>query len=261
MTADNLSLEGKVAIVTGSGRENGIGAAIASALARNGAAVTINHVSDSSKARAQAVVDKIRAEGGKATVIQAAVDQEGSKALVAGTLKAFGTNHIDILVNNAGSGVYEGTLNQTKDQIQEQFNTNVLGTIFMTQAVVPHMPAGGRIINITSVASKMGLTVLPIYGATKAAVDSLTYAWAAEFGKSRGITVNSIAPGPVATDILPSDPEALDDITKPMIGITRAANRMGTTDDIADVTLLLVSEKARWITGQHVSASGGITGQ
>jgi NAD(P)-dependent dehydrogenase (short-subunit alcohol dehydrogenase family) len=97
MVADNLSLAGKVAIVTGSGRENGIGAAIATTLARNGAAVTINYVSEASKPRAQSVAEKIRAEGGKATVIRAAVDQEGAQKLVDGTLKAFGTDHIDIL--------------------------------------------------------------------------------------------------------------------------------------------------------------------
>jgi len=261
MTVDNLSLAGKVAIVTGSGRENGIGAAIALALARNGAAVTINYVSETSGPRAQVVAEKIRAEGGKVTVVQAAVDQKGAKTLVDGTLKAFGTDHIDILVNNAGSGTYGGTLDHTKEQIEEAFNTNVFGTIFVTQAVVPHMPPGGRIINITSIAAKIGLALMPIYGASKAAVDSLTYTWAAEFGKSRGITVNSVAPGPVATDILPSDPAALDEATKPLLGFTRAANRIGTTADIADVTLLLVSEKARWVTGQHVSASGGITGQ
>jgi NAD(P)-dependent dehydrogenase (short-subunit alcohol dehydrogenase family) len=83
-------------------------------------------------------------------------------------------------VNNAGNGIYAGTLDHSKPQIEDLFQTNVFGTIYMTQAVVPHMPSGGRIINITSIASKMGLTIMPIYGATKAAVDSLTYAWAAE---------------------------------------------------------------------------------
>jgi NAD(P)-dependent dehydrogenase (short-subunit alcohol dehydrogenase family) len=97
MASNDLSLTGKVAIVTGSGRETGIGAGIAIALARNGAAVTINYVSDSSAPRAQAVAEKIRSEGGKATVIRAAVDKEGAKLLVDGTLKAFGTDHIDIL--------------------------------------------------------------------------------------------------------------------------------------------------------------------
>ena len=97
MTVDTFSLAGKVAIVTGSGRENGIGAGIAIALARNGAAVTINHVSDSSATRAAAVAQRIRDEGGRATVVKAAVDEEGAKKLVDETLKAFGTDHIDIL--------------------------------------------------------------------------------------------------------------------------------------------------------------------
>jgi NAD(P)-dependent dehydrogenase (short-subunit alcohol dehydrogenase family) len=84
------------------------------------------------------------------------------------------------VVNNAGSAAYGGTLEHTTQQVQDLFSTNVFGTIFMTQAVIPHMPQGGRVINITSIASKLGIPNMPIYGATKAAVDSLTYAWAAE---------------------------------------------------------------------------------
>lgn len=98
MTPETLSLDGKVAIVTGSGRENGIGAAIANALARNGAAVTINYVSDSSAPRAAAVAKKIQSAGGRATVVKASIDnQEDAKRLVSETLKAFGTDYIDIL--------------------------------------------------------------------------------------------------------------------------------------------------------------------
>ncbi len=98
MPADTLSLAGKVAIVTGSGRENGIGAGITTALARNGAAVTINYVSDSSAKRAHAFADKIKADGGRVTVVQASVDTpEGAQLLVQETLRAFGTDHIDIL--------------------------------------------------------------------------------------------------------------------------------------------------------------------
>jgi NAD(P)-dependent dehydrogenase (short-subunit alcohol dehydrogenase family) len=100
MPADTLSLTGKVAIITGSGRENGIGAGIAFALARNGAAVTINYVSESSTKRAEAVMQKIRDQGGKATIIRASVNEEGAKTLVEGTLKAFETDHIDILSVN-----------------------------------------------------------------------------------------------------------------------------------------------------------------
>ncbi|KAK7427739.1 hypothetical protein QQZ08_005677 [Neonectria magnoliae] len=259
MTVDTLSLAGKVAIVTGSGRENGIGAGAVTALARNGAAVTINYISDSVTKRAHAFAENIRAEGGRATVVRTTVDTpEGAQFLVQETLKAFGTDHIDILVNNAGTGFSSGTLEVKPEEIAKMFDINVKGPIYVTQAVVPHMPPGGRIINISSTAAKLGLSELPIYGATKAALDSLTWSWSKEWGRSRGITVNSVAPGPVATDIIPK--ELAEELTGPQKGITRAADRIGTVDDLADAILLLVSEKARWITGQYIGVNGGITG-
>jgi len=89
------------------------------------------------------------------------------------------------LVNNAGIGHYVGTLDTTKEQLEETFAVNVFGTVYVTKAVVPHMPAGGRIINITSIASKMGLDIMAAYGASKAALDSLTYSWALEVSTFR----------------------------------------------------------------------------
>ena len=88
-------------------------------------------------------------------------------------------------VNNAGLGHYVGTLDTTKEQLEETFAVNVFGTVYVTKAVVPHMPAGGRIINITSIASKLGLGVMAAYGASKAALDSLTYSWALEVSTLR----------------------------------------------------------------------------
>jgi NAD(P)-dependent dehydrogenase (short-subunit alcohol dehydrogenase family) len=147
----------------------------------------------------------------------------------------------------------------------------------MIKSVVPRMPSGGRIVNISSIVSKTGMGSMPMYSSTKAALDSLTYVWAQEvsffrlesshkvvntlrkFGKSHGITVNSIAPGPVFTDQT-IDLKPLEAIKPILLGMTRAADRYGTTGDVADATLLLVSEKARWITGQFISVSGGITG-
>jgi NAD(P)-dependent dehydrogenase (short-subunit alcohol dehydrogenase family) len=85
-----------------------------------------------------------------------------------------------VAVNNAGNGVYAGTLDHTKEQIEELFSVNVFGAIHMVQAVVPHMTSGGRIINISSSLAKLGSPTMPVYGATKAALDSLSYAWAAE---------------------------------------------------------------------------------
>ncbi|RKL28298.1 hypothetical protein BFJ72_g12529 [Fusarium proliferatum] len=239
MTIDSLSLHGKIAIVTGSGRENGIGAAIAMTLARQGAAVTIHYVSDSVTVRAQAIADGIREEGGKAAVVQASIETpEGAQYLVGETLRAFNTDHIDILVNNAGVPLFGETLAVTPKQISEVLDVNIKGTIFVAQAVIPLIAPGGRIVNISSIASKLGDNYIP-------------------WGRSKGITVNAVAPGPVLTDAIPA--AIADEFQRPSIEMTRAANRAGTTKDIADAVLLLVSEKARWITGQYISVSGGVT--
>ncbi|KAF3391539.1 putative oxidoreductase [Penicillium rolfsii] len=267
MPADTLSLAGKTALVTGSGRESGIGAAIARALARNGASVAIHYVSEGSKARAEKVARDITEKfGTKTIVVQGAVEDPGTaKSMVKQILKAFNVDHIDILVNNAATAKNTPLLEVRQEQLEEEFAVNVFGMIYMTQAVVDvgRMPQGGRIINIGSIASKV-LVPPPVYGATKAAVDALTTLWAGELGKSHGITVNTLAPGPVPTDMSKDylvnpdgSPTALQ---LSMYAQTRAANRLGSVEDLADATLLLVSEKSRWITGQFISVSGGITG-
>ncbi|KAF6518643.1 hypothetical protein HZS61_017017 [Fusarium oxysporum f. sp. conglutinans] len=254
MAIDSLSLDGKIAIVTGSGRENGIGAAIAITLARNGAAVTIHYVSDSVTKRAHAVAQGIRADGGKAAVVQTSIETpEGAQYLVNETLRAFNTDHIDILINNAGVPLFGETLAVNPQQLTGVLDVNIKGPIFVAQAVVPLIAPGGRIVNISSIASKLGDNYIPVYGASKAALDSLTWSWAKEWGRSKGITVNGVAPGPVLTDAIPA--AIAEEFQRPSIEITRAANRAGTSKDIADAVLLLVSEKARWITGQYISVS------
>ncbi|KAF5543970.1 hypothetical protein FMEXI_6806 [Fusarium mexicanum] len=253
MEIDSLSLDGKIAIVTGSGRENGIGAAIATTLARHGAAVTIHHVSDSVTGRAHAVAKGIRADGGKAIVVQTSIETpEGAQFIVSQTLKGFNTDHIDILINNAGVPLFGETMAATPSQLTEVLDVNVKGPILVAQAVVALIAPGGRIVNISSIASKLGDNYIPVYGASKAALDSLTWSWAKEWGRSKGITVNAVAPGPVLTDAIPA--AIADEFQRPSIEMTRAANRAGTVKDIADAVLLLVSEKARWITGQYISS-------
>lgn len=205
MSPDTLSLAGKTAIVTGSGRETGIGAAIARALARNGASVAIHHVSEGSKPRAIQVAKDIENEFGvQAVVIQGAVEKNGvAKEMVEKVLQTFGVNKIDILglcppkrnelsrcpeneltimtVNNAAAAQNTPLLDVQQDQLEYEFAVNVFGGIYMTQAVVDagKMPQGGRIINIGTIASKVLITT-PIYSATKAASDALTTMWAAE---------------------------------------------------------------------------------
>ncbi|KAJ5126571.1 hypothetical protein N7448_007350 [Penicillium atrosanguineum] len=259
MSPDTLDLAGKVAIVTGSGRETGIGACIASTLARNGALVIINHVSDASSPRATNVMEDICRQGGRAAVVKADVTTpEGAKALINETLLVFGVDHIDILVNNAAAGMPHGVPNATRESVDTLFSSIVYAPIFLVQAAVPYMPRGSRVINIGSIASKLGMAPIAIYGAAKAAADALTYSMAMELGRSRGITINTVSPGPVDTDALPK--EQAEIINRTLVPMTRAEERVGTTHDIADAVLLLVSEKSRWITGQVISVSGGITG-
>ncbi|KAG4217160.1 hypothetical protein PC116_g34359, partial [Phytophthora cactorum] len=105
-------------------------------------------------------------------------------------------------------------------------------------------------------ASKIQNPLIGIYGASKAAQDSLTTSWAGELGRTHGITVNTVAPGPVVTDITKDSPEVLD----PLVRLQRGTGRRGAPEDIADVVLLLASEKSRWITGQFIAADAGITG-
>ncbi|KAJ5676551.1 uncharacterized protein N7477_002184 [Penicillium maclennaniae] len=259
MAPDTLDLAGKVAIVTGSGRETGIGACIAATLAKNGALVIINHVSDASSCRAAHVVEAISRQGGRAAVVKADITTpEGARALVDETLSVFGVDHIDILVNNAAAGMPHGALKATKESMDILFSSIVYAPIFLVQAAVPLMPRGSRVINIGSIASKLGMAPVAMYGAAKAAADALTYSMAMELGRSHGITINTVSPGPVDTDALPR--EQAERINQMLVPLTRAEERVGTTNDIADTVLLLVSEKSRWITGQVISVSGGITG-
>ncbi|KAM7211341.1 hypothetical protein V8F06_013274 [Rhypophila decipiens] len=266
MAPDTLSLAGKVAIITGSGRENGIGAAIALALARNGASVVINYVSESSAPRAVKVADKAKDLGAKAVVNQAdASTQEGATKLVQETLAGFQTDKIDILVNNAGHGAAQGkTFNElTADEVQSAFVLNTFSTLYVIQAAAKYMRRGGRIVNIGSIVSRMrNLPGVSIYGASKAAQEYLTGAIATELGPNTGITVNTVAPGPIAeTDAGSWFPN--NDV-KPvafqrMEAETRLGKLAGNVDDVADAVLLLVSDHARWITGQYIAVSGGVT--
>ncbi|KAF7596831.1 hypothetical protein BBP40_012431 [Aspergillus hancockii] len=224
MAPDTLSLTGKVAIITGSSRETGIGAGIAAALARNGAYVAINHVSDASATSSARVAQKISSEGGKATVIQADVSTpEGAKNIINETLAAFNVGHIDILVNNAAAGFPHSALQATRQSLDTLFSSIVYAPLFTVQAAVPHMPRGSRVINIGSVASKLGMAPVATYGAAKAALDALTYSMAMELGRGFGITINTVSPGPVNTGTLPK--EQADKIDGLLVPMTRAEQR------------------------------------
>src|SRR5476651_1736099 len=183
-------LSGKVAVVTGASK--GIGASIAKHLAAEGASVVVNYAS--SKSGADQVVDEIAKRGGSAVAVQADVSKKTDiDRLFAATKKAYG--RLDILVNNAG--VYEfGPLeNITEEHFHKQFNLNVLGLLLTTQEAVKHFtPAGGSIVNISSVVGVSPMPNASVYSATKAAVDAITKSLAKELGPKK-IRVNSLNPG------------------------------------------------------------------
>jgi 3-oxoacyl-[acyl-carrier protein] reductase len=243
-------LAGKVAVVTGASK--GIGAAISKHLAAEGAAVVVNYAS--SREGADRVVKEIAAEGGKAVAVHANVAQQADiERLFAETSNAFGA--LDILVNNAG--IYEGApLGQiTEENFHRHFNLNVLGLILATQEAIKHIgPGGGSIVNLSSVVSTLSPAGMPVYNATKSAVDGLTRTFAKELGP-RKIRVNSVNPGPVETE--GTHTAGLVSEFKAFAAIT-PLGRVAQPEDIAPAVVFLASPDSGWITGESLYVAGGL---
>jgi 3-oxoacyl-[acyl-carrier protein] reductase len=247
-------LTNKVAVITGASK--GIGAAIATYFAAEGAKVVVNYAS--SKEGADQVVKAITASGGTALAVQGDVAQQADVArLFAEATAAFGP--VDILVNNAGIYQYAPVEEVTTDAFHQHFNINVLGSLLAIQAAVKQFgPAGGTIINISSGVSITPLPMGSVYSASKAALDAITVALSKEFS-GRNIRINSILPGIVETEgsrsggFIGSEMEARLVATTPL-------GRTGQPDDIAKVAVFLASEEAGWITGEKISVSGGVYG-
>ncbi len=244
-------LPGKVAVVTGASK--GIGASIAKHLAAEGAAVVVNYAS--SKAGADKVVAEITGKGGKAVAIQADVAKKADvDRLFAESKKAFGA--LDILVNNAGIYEFAPLEGVTEEHFHRQFNLNVLGLILTTQEGVKQFgPAGGSIVNISSVASSAAPPTGSVYSATKAAVDAVTKSLAKELGP-RNIRVNAINPGMVETEGVHSAGIAESDFRK-QVEATTPLGRIGQPQDIAAAAVFLASADSAWITGETLVIAGG----
>jgi len=244
-------LAGKTAVVTGASK--GIGAAIAKQLAADGAAVVVNYAS--SKAGADQVVAAITGSGGKAIAVQGDVSKAADiQRLFTETKKAFGPT--DILVNNAG--IYEfGALEQiTEEHFHKQFNLNVLGLILTTQEALKNFnPAGGSVINISSVVGVNPLPNAAVYSATKAAVDAVTKSLAKELGPKK-VRVNSINPGMIETEGAHGAGFIGGDFQQQVVTQT-PLGRIGQPQDIATVAAFLASADAGWITGETFLTSGG----
>ncbi|KAF2491705.1 NAD(P)-binding protein [Lophium mytilinum] len=252
------ALVGKTAIVTGSSR--GIGAGIAIELGRRGANVVINYTSPRGATAAQQVVKTLESGGSKVASVQANVAVVSDlQKLVDAALSISENKKIDILIHNAGSGDDCYLADMTEDFYKKQSDINLKAPIFLTHLCLPHLAQGGRIILLTSVSARLGVPQQTVYAATKAALESCCKVWATELGRKHGVTVNCVAPGPVATDMWwDSDPALLADF-QPIIDSTPAAARVGEVADIVPVVLFLCSEESRWVTGSVLSASGGMT--
>jgi NAD(P)-dependent dehydrogenase (short-subunit alcohol dehydrogenase family) len=244
-------LDGKTALVTGA--TSNIGRAIAEAFAAEGAYVV---VAGRNLERGTLVVDGIRARGGRAEFVRADLDGSAaaSRALAEHATRVLG-GRIDVLVNNAG--IYPGSTTAATDEktFDEVYAVNVKAPFFLTAAVAPAMVAagGGAIINLGSWIARLGIPVGALYSSTKGAVETLTRAWAAEFGP-RGVRVNAISPG-VVLEPTPGDVHPGEVMMK-----GTPAGRMGTPDAIANAAVYLAADESSFVHGIVLDVDGGRTG-
>jgi 3-oxoacyl-[acyl-carrier protein] reductase len=249
------NLMGKVAIVTGSSR--GIGRGIAERLGRDGASVVVNH--SNSEREANEVALAIAATGGKSIVIQADLSKvEDVRRLFARTIlfqRRSANEHfgqLDIPINNAGMVRVTPIATVTEEDYDKMFNLNVRGTLFALQEAAKSMRDSGRIVNISASATLYPEAGLAVYAGSKSAVKLFTQVMAKEVG-NRGITVNTVSPGATRTGMYDHFPPEF----KQQLAASSPFNRVGTPQDIADIVAFLVSEEARWVSGQEICANGG----
>jgi 3-oxoacyl-[acyl-carrier protein] reductase len=242
-----INLTGKVALVTGGSR--GIGAAIATRLARDGAAIAITYASAQQKANE--VVDAIEAAGGRALAMRAdSADATAVKSAVAETVRTLG--RLDVLVTNAGITVVAPLESFSLDDFDRMVAVNVRGVFVAIQEASRHMGAGSRIITIGSVnADRISFPGGGVYAMTKAAVAGLIRGLARDLGP-RGITINNVQPGPVDTDMNPAD----GPFSEHLKGLT-ALGRYAQGEEIAGLVAYLASPDAGFVTGASLTIDGG----
>jgi 3-oxoacyl-[acyl-carrier protein] reductase len=239
----------RVAIVTGSSK--GIGAAIARRLAADGIAVVVNYAAG--RAAAEQVVADIEGKGGQAIAVAADIgEQSGAAILFDAAEKAFGG--ADILVNNAGVMTLGSIAEMADADFDRQVAVNIGGVFRGMREAARRLRDDGRIISFSSSVVGAYQPTYGVYGATKAAVEAMTHIVAKELG-SRRITVNTVAPGPVETDLfMTGKSEAL---LKSIIGMN-PMGRLGQPEDIAGVVAFLASPDSGWINGQTIRVNGGV---
>jgi 3-oxoacyl-[acyl-carrier protein] reductase len=239
----------KTAIVTGASR--GIGAAIAERLAGDGFAVVINYSGDVKSA--EALARKIEAKGGRALAARADVsDADAVRGMFDAAEAAFGG--LDVLINNAGIMKLAKIADSDDALFDQQIAINLKGSFNGMREAARRMRDGGRIVNFSTSVVGTKLETYSVYAATKAAVETMTAILSKEL-RGRNITVNAVAPGPVATDMFLTgkSPELVERMAK-----MNPMERLGTTQDIASVVAFLVGPDGGWINGQVLRANGGM---
>jgi len=245
-----------VSLVTGAGR--GLGRNTALNIARRGGDVIITY--RSGKDAAEGVVADVHALGRKAVALQLDTAEVASfpafvHAVRAALRQNWQRETFDHLVNNAGHGEMADFAATTEAQFDALFNVHVKGVFFLTQALLPLLADGGRIVNLSSGLTRVSFPGFSAYSAAKGAVETLTVYMAKELG-SRGITANAVAPGAIETDFLGGAVRDTPDYNKAFADIT-ALGRVGVPDDIGPMIASLLSADNRWVNGQRIEVSGG----
>ena len=245
-----------ISLVTGANR--GLGRNTALSIARRGGDVILTYRNGEEQARA--VVAEIEALGRKAVALQLDVADVSSLPAFAAAVRTALAKHwdrrnFDHLVNNAGHGEMASLADTTEAQFDSLFNTHVKGVFFLTQAMLPLIADGGRIVNFSSGLTRVSAAGFSAYSAAKGAVEILTIYMAKELG-ARGITANAVAPGAIETDFLGGAVRDLPDLNKQFASMT-ALGRVGVPDDVGPMVASLLGPDNRWITGQRIEVSGG----
>ncbi|KAJ6094748.1 hypothetical protein N7467_002261 [Penicillium canescens] len=250
---NSRTLLGKVAIISGS--SSGIGAAIVRELSARGANIVVNYPFEDLREEADAVVSSlstpaiaVEADMSTVTAPQLLVDAAAAK-----------WGRIDIVVNCVALAVNKPLEEQTLEDWDLLVNVNGRGTFLLTQASLPHLTKGtGRIVNIASISGRGPPPNQTIYAGTKGMVDSFTKCWAKELPPKYGCTVNAVSPGPTKTEGFAAAGEEQMKILQPIIDQTPVGPRMAAPEEIAFAVGFLCEERARWINGSHIIASGGL---
>ncbi|MFF0622152.1 SDR family NAD(P)-dependent oxidoreductase [Streptomyces sp. NPDC004296] len=244
----SFDLAGRVALVTGA--TSGIGAATAALLAERGAQVV---VAGRDHARGEAVVGAIQDRGGKAGFAPADLHGTESVRQLARKAAALGGGRVDILVNNAGSYPFGPTEQAQEHDIDAVYALNVKAPFHLVAALAPAMAerGSGAIVNLSTIAAETGIAGMALYGSSKAAVELLTRAWAAEYGP-RGVRVNAVRPGPVRTEGTAGMGEELD-----ALAAQAPAGRPAAPQEIAEAIAYLVSDAASFVHGAVLPVDGG----